>query len=162
MIVQRGGADLLHEQLAQHDEVLDEQMGLILARAIAGRDPGVPLAENVRPDRRRGDGPLPLAALDPVGEYDEPAAPVRRNFDQIIRVTKRAAPTDGGLLSLGTRWVGPQSGPRHQREHEREACELSHRVTWSACQGRVDHECPGVQSRPPIWQTMRHSASDTD
>ena len=73
-------ADLLQEELAERDQVLDEQVRLILARAIAGRDPRVTLGEDVARDRRRGDGARPRAPLDAVREDDETAAPVRRHL----------------------------------------------------------------------------------
>src|SRR4029077_6631152 len=61
-------ADLLQEQLAQRDEGLDEQVGLILARAIAGGDPRVTALDDVAAHRRRGDRAGPRPALDAVRE----------------------------------------------------------------------------------------------
>src|SRR5262249_7436230 len=44
--------DLLQEELAERDEVLDEQVRPILSGAIARGGPGVTLAQNVVPQRR--------------------------------------------------------------------------------------------------------------
>src|SRR5437773_894213 len=47
----------------------DDHVGLVLACAIAGRDPCVTLVDEVARDRRRGDRAWPRAALDAVREH---------------------------------------------------------------------------------------------
>jgi len=107
-------ADLLQEELAERIGVLDEQVRLVLARAVAGRDPRVASIEDVARDRRRRDGARPRAPLDPMREHDETPFPVRRRFDQIARAAEHAATADRGAVRGGTR-----ARPRRVRDDER-------------------------------------------
>ena len=97
-------ADVLEEELSERDQIVDEEVGLILARAIARRDPCVTFGSDVARDRRRGDCARPRAALDAVREHDETAAPVLRHGDEILRAAEHAAPADRRALCLGTRY----------------------------------------------------------
>ena len=58
----------LESELAERDQILDEQVWLILARAIAGSDPGVPLGDDMASDRRSHDRARARIALDPMRE----------------------------------------------------------------------------------------------
>jgi hypothetical protein len=52
---------------------------------------------------------------------DEPAAPVRGQFDQILRAVEHAAPADRGPLGLlRVRHVGPRRAQGDEREREPE------------------------------------------
>src|SRR5713101_6807317 len=121
-------ADLLQEKLTERDEVLDEQMGLILARAIARGDPRVTSGDDVAAEGRGGDRARPRPPLDPVREHDETAAPVRRHFDEIVRAAEHAAPADRRARWLGSRRVGPWHTQHDEREAERE--QSDERASW--------------------------------
>jgi hypothetical protein len=93
--------DLVQEELAERDEVLDEPVRPVLPCAIAGGGPGVTLRENVGREGRRGDDAGPRSALDAVGVHHEPAAPVGRHLDPVGRAAERARPADRRGPGLG-------------------------------------------------------------
>src|SRR5258705_14019856 len=93
-------ADLLHEELAQGDEILDEQVRLILTRPVPGRDPRVARGEDVVADRRRADRSRTAAPLDAVSEDLDTPLPFRGHLDQITRAAEHAAPADRRALRL--------------------------------------------------------------
>ena len=112
-------ADFLQEELAEGDEVLDEEVGLILARAVARRDPGVTLGENVAPDRRRADRARPWPALDAVGEHDQTAFPLCGRLDEIARAAEHAALADRRAVRCGAR-AGPRCAYHDEGQAQRE------------------------------------------
>src|SRR4029453_18872563 len=67
--------DLLQKQLAGCGEVFDEQVGLVLASAIARCDPRVPFGKHVTRDRQHAEIAAARTALNAVREDDEPPAP---------------------------------------------------------------------------------------
>jgi hypothetical protein len=119
MIVQRGRPISFRKSSAGRDEVLDEQVGLILTRPVAGRDPRVTTGENVVADRGRRHRARPRTSLDPVREHDETAAPARRHFDEVVGAAEHAAPADRRGRRLGPRRVEPRTGDQ-EREIKRE------------------------------------------
>jgi len=98
---------------------------LILARAKAGRDPGVALRDDVASDRRSSDRARARAALHPMREDHEAAAPVRRHLDEVVSAAQRAASADRRARRLGARPGGQWRArhdeylPRHQQDNER-------------------------------------------
>jgi hypothetical protein len=113
-------ADLSHEQLAEGDQIRDEEMRLVLARAIAGRDPGMPLSQDVAGDRQHVDIAPPGPALNAVREHDEPAAPVGGHLDDVVGVPEPAGAIDRRGLRLCARRVrpGPARPDQGQTQHE--------------------------------------------
>ena len=111
-----GMADLAEEELAQREQILDEQVRPIFPVAIAGGRPGVAFSEDVSRERRRPDVARPHTSLDPVGEDHEPAFPVGRHLDLVARAAKRARPADGPALRVGARSAGPGRGRRDDRQ----------------------------------------------
>src|SRR5262245_13637225 len=153
-------ADLLQEQLADGHEVLDEEVRLILARAITGGDPGVPAIDDVTRDRRRSAFARPHATLDPVREHDEAAAPVRRHLEAVVRAAEHAAPGDGRALSLGA-WCHERETQREQREERAStrhtgACSTRRAATTSSASSAT----PTSSARTTSWrQACRRSAA---
>src|SRR5262249_22541059 len=100
-------ADVLEEELAKRDEVLDEQVRLIFARAVAGGDPRMPLAHDVATDGWRCHGAWTRAALNAMRVHDQTAAPARRHLDVIRRAAEHPGAAHRRALGFGARRVQP-------------------------------------------------------